>query len=74
MVSVSFLTDFGVGGDRPPWVEEIKDVEVGDVVDYSYSWVADNDPWPQDFFGHATTAWSVPLEVWRYEKPLPSAQ
>jgi transglutaminase-like putative cysteine protease len=64
--------DKGVIDGRKTVHVEIKDVEVGDVVDYSYSWDADNDSWPQHFFGHATTAWSVPLEAWRYRVIRPS--
>ncbi|MBS0469552.1 MAG: DUF3857 domain-containing transglutaminase family protein [Proteobacteria bacterium] len=45
---------------------EIKGVEVGDIVDYAYSWVSDSSLWPGQFFGHVTTQWSVPLELMRY--------
>jgi hypothetical protein len=51
---------------------EIKGVEVGDIVDYAYSWVTTASFWPGQFFGHATTAWSVPLELMRYRVIWPA--
>ena len=45
---------------------EIKDVEVGDIVDIEYSWQTRQIFWPGNFFGSVTTNWSVPLELTRY--------
>ena len=55
---------------------EIKDVEVGDVVDVAYSWESRLPLWPGQFFSNFKTEWSVPLELmhyrvlWPAERPL----
>jgi transglutaminase-like putative cysteine protease len=51
---------------------EIKGVEVGDIVDYAYSWVSTATFWPNQFFGHVTTQWSVPLAAMRYRLVWPA--
>lgn len=51
---------------------EIKNVEVGDIVDYAYSWVSTASFWPGQYFGHVTTTWSVPLELMHYSLIWPA--
>jgi transglutaminase-like putative cysteine protease len=51
---------------------EIKDVEVGDVVDLEYSWEQRSSFWPGEFFGDITTEWSVPEEETHYRLLWPA--
>jgi transglutaminase-like putative cysteine protease len=51
---------------------EIKGVEVGDIVDYAYSWQSTSSYWPGQFFAHVTTGWSVPLGLMRYRLIWPA--
>ncbi len=58
--------DKGVFDGRKTVHVEIKDVQVGDVIDYAYSVETDVSFWPGEFFGRIKAIWSVPLEVMRY--------
>jgi transglutaminase-like putative cysteine protease len=51
---------------------EIKDVEVGDVVDLEYSWEQRASFWPGEFFGSVTIDWSVPEEETHYRLLWPA--
>ncbi|MEJ0026506.1 MAG: DUF3857 domain-containing transglutaminase family protein [Rhizomicrobium sp.] len=53
---------------------EIDDVEVGDIVDVSYSWESRLPFWPDQFFASFKTEWSVPLEMMRYRVLWPAAR
>ncbi len=64
--------DKGIFDGRKTIHIEIKDVRVGDIVDYAYSWDSHSTFWPGAFFGHVTTNWAVPLELMRYRLIWPS--
>jgi transglutaminase-like putative cysteine protease len=51
---------------------EIKDVEVGDIVDLEYSWERRESFWPGEFFSNVTVDWSVPLEMTHYRVLWPA--
>jgi hypothetical protein len=58
--------DKGIFDGRKTIHVEIKDVQVGDIVDYAYSWETDVSFWPGEFFGRVKAVWSVPLELMHY--------
>jgi len=45
---------------------ELRDLRVGDIVDYAVTWHERTPLWPNDFFGALETDWSVPLGLQRY--------
>ncbi len=53
---------------------EIKDLRVGDIVDYAYSLVSHEKLWPGQFFGAFDTNWSVPLALERYRLIWPTGR
>jgi len=45
---------------------ELRDLRVGDIVDYAVIWHTRTPLWPNDFFGGLETDWSVPLALQQY--------
>ena len=64
--------DKGIFDGRKTVHIEIKDVRVGDIIDYAYSWVSHASFWPGHFFGHVSANWAVPLELTRYRLIWPT--
>ena len=62
-------------GDLTAYIE-IRDVRVGDIVDYSFSWQTQAPLWPGEFSLNFSAGWSVPLADYRtriltpHDKPL----